>query len=93
MSISPACDCYGHADAPIVPDIGILASTDPAAIDQTSVDLINQESGIENTELKSNLTKGADKFRGLYPDVNWELQLDYAEHCSLGVRNYSLSQI
>jgi len=93
MSISPACDCYGHADVPTIPDIGILASTDPVAIDQASVDLVNQETGIKNTELQSNVAKGADKFRGLYPDVDWEIQLDYAEHCGLGVRNYSLSQI
>ena len=32
--VSPSCDCYGHSDAPIVPDIGILASTDPVALDQ-----------------------------------------------------------
>ena len=32
--VSPACDCYGHSDAPIVPDIGILAPTDPVALDQ-----------------------------------------------------------
>ena len=34
MNVSPACDCYGHAGALIVPGIGILASTDPVAIDQ-----------------------------------------------------------
>src|SRR3990170_229761 len=39
--VSPECDCYGHTDAPIVPDIGLLASTDPVAIDQASVDLVN----------------------------------------------------
>ncbi len=31
MQISPACDCYGHSDSPIVRDIGILASSDPVA--------------------------------------------------------------
>ena len=37
----PACDCYPNNDAPIVPDIGILASLDPVAIDAASVDLVN----------------------------------------------------
>ena len=32
--VSPACDCYGHTDAPSVPNIGILASTDPVALGQ-----------------------------------------------------------
>lgn len=39
--VSPNCDCYGHNDPPIVPDIGILASFDPVAIDQASVDMVN----------------------------------------------------
>ena len=38
--VSPACDCYGHSDAPIVADIGILASVDPVALDQACADLV-----------------------------------------------------
>ena len=29
VDVSPNCDCWGYNDAPIVPNIGILASTDP----------------------------------------------------------------
>ena len=93
MNISPACDCYGHADAPIVPNIGILVSNDPVAIDQASVDLVNNEIGIGNSALKTNLKIGADKFKGLYPEVDWEIQLDYAERIGLGYREYKLIQI
>ena len=42
-NVSPACDCYPYNDAPIVRDIGIVASSDPVAIDQASVDLVNKE--------------------------------------------------
>ena len=45
--VSPSCDCYGHSDAPIVPDIGILASTDPVALDQACADLVNQAHGLQ----------------------------------------------
>jgi uncharacterized Fe-S center protein len=38
--VSPSCDCYGHSDAPIVPDIGILASTDPVVLDQACAELV-----------------------------------------------------
>ena len=62
--ISPACDCYGHSDAPIVPDMGILASTDPVAIDQASVDMVNRQMGLENTQLSTNRAPGEDKFGG-----------------------------
>ena len=33
----PDCDCNSWNDVPLVPDIGILASKDPVALDQASV--------------------------------------------------------
>jgi len=91
--VSPACDCYGHNDAPIVRDIGIVASKDPVAIDQASVDLVNQEEALPESCLEINTEKGGDKFRGVYPNVDWTLQLDYAEKLGLGSRNYELTKI
>jgi len=91
--ISPACDCYAHNDAPIVKDIGIVASTDPVAIDQASVDLVNNEPALAGTCLKNNTEPGADKIRGVYPDVEWEIQLAYAEEIGLGTRKYELKKL
>lgn len=88
--ISPACDCYDHSDRPIVRDIGILASNDPVAIDQASVDLVNNEPGNKDSALLKNYKSGEDKFRGIYPKVNWEIQLQYAEEIGLGTRKYEL---
>lgn len=42
IRITPDSDCFPFSDAPIVPDIGILASLDPVAIDAASFDLVNQ---------------------------------------------------
>jgi uncharacterized protein len=92
-SVSPACDCYGHSDRAIVPDIGIAASLDPVAIDQASADLVNAEQGIENSALKTSHARGADKFRDIYPEIDWELQLDYAGTLGLGQRGYDLITI
>jgi uncharacterized Fe-S center protein len=91
--ISPACDCYGHNDAPIVRNIGIVASTDPVAIDQASVDLVNQEPALPESCLTTNTEKGEDKFRGIYPNVDWTIQLDYAQSLGLGSRSYELKKI
>ncbi len=91
--ISPACDCYGHADRPIVRDIGILASVDPVAIDQASADLVNQEPGNRDSALTKNFAAGEDKFRGVYPQVDWEVQLAYAEEIGLGTREYQLVSV
>lgn len=88
--ISPACDCYDHSDRPIVRDIGILASTDPVAIDQASADLVNNEPGNKDSALTKNYKSGEDKFRGVYPKIDWEIQLRYAEDIGLGTRKYEL---
>jgi len=92
-NVSPACDCYGYNDAPIVRDIGIVASKDPIAIDQASVDLVNSEQALPDSCLKTNMASGEDKFRGVYPKVDWTIQLDYAEKLGLGSRGYELEKI
>jgi hypothetical protein len=91
--ISPACDCYGHNDAPIVQDLGILASTDPVAIDQASVDLVNGQPALENACLSNHEGPGEDKFLALYPKVDWTVQLKYGEKIGLGTRDYELIHI
>ena len=40
VNISIDCDCDGNASAPCMKNIGILASTDPVAIDQACIDII-----------------------------------------------------
>ena len=91
--ISPACDCYGYSDTPIVNDIGILSSEDPVAIDQASVDLVHGEEGNRSSKLPGGWKMGEDKFRALYPEVDWSIQLSYAEEIGLGTRNYELIRI
>lgn len=91
--VSPNCDCYSHADAPIVGDIGICAATDPVALDQACADLVNAAPGNPGSALKSGLEPGGDKFRGVHPGIDWELQLEQAEKLGLGRRKYQLVQV
>ena len=91
--VSPACDCYPYNDTPIINDVGILASTDPVAIDQASVDLVNQAQGLASSCLKQNHEPGGDKFRAVYENVDWAYQLEYAEQIGLGSREYNLESI
>jgi hypothetical protein len=90
--VSPACDCYGHNDQPVVPDIGILASRDPVALDQASADLVNAAPGAPGSKLDGT-APGADKFALLYPQVDWRHQLAYGEEIGLGTRIYDLERI
>ncbi len=91
--VSPACDCYAYNDAPIVRDIGITASLDPVAIDQASADLVNREAANPGSCLTSNTNPGEDKFKGVYPKIDWAYQLEYAEKIGLGSRSYTLEKI
>jgi uncharacterized Fe-S center protein len=42
QDVTPLCDCATPSGLPVVPDIGILASTDVVAIDKACLDLIAQ---------------------------------------------------
>jgi uncharacterized Fe-S center protein len=92
-NISPACDCYGHSDAPIVHDLGIMISRDPVAIDQASADMVNRQIALEGSCLKDGKGPGEDKFRAVYPHIDWRVQLAYAEKLGLGSREYELVPI
>jgi len=93
LKITPDCDCVPWSDAPIVPDIGILASTDPVALDQASYDLVNKQKGLIGSSLHFNHEAGADKFRGAWPMVDGTHQLRYGEEIGLGSREYKLVEI
>jgi uncharacterized Fe-S center protein len=90
--VSPACDCYGHNDRPIIGDLGILASRDPVAIDQAAADLVIGSPGLAGSALKD-LQAGSDKFRDIYPQVDWPIQLEYADKLGLGTREYELVKV
>ncbi len=91
--ISPGCDCLPMNDAPIVRNIGVVASTDPVAIDQASLDLVNQEAALPGCCLSTNRAPGEDKFKGVYPKIDAIHQLAYAEEMGLGCRRYHLETV
>ncbi len=91
--VTPQCDCYGYSDTPLVKDLGILASRDPVAIDQAAVDWVNAQPALADCCLESNRGPGEDKFRGVYPHIDWSVQLGYAEELGLGNREYKLTHV
>ena len=92
INITPDCDCVPWSDVPIVPDIGILASLDPVALDQASYDLVNAQVGREDSHLKCNHKSGEDKFVGL-GRVDGRFQLSHGEILGLGSRKYTLVEV
>lgn len=79
LSITPECDCVPWSGSFIAPDIGILASTDPVAIDQASLDLVNQG--------------GKDIFKDLREETMGDIQVNYGYEIGLGSKEYDLIKI
>ena len=90
-NISPACDCYPFNDAPITHDIGVLVSDDIVAIDKASVDLLNRAKVNEYSKIKD--CKVEDKIKCVYPDIDWMVQLKYAEELGMGKMDYEIVEI
>ena len=109
MNVSPECDCWGHNDVAIVPDLGMMASFDPVALDQACADLVNkapvingwkpaagyQYAGSEcNCGCGHNHTNAPDElFKFIHPDTDWESGLQYAQEIGLGTRQYELVEV
>lgn len=93
IRITPDCDCVPWSDAPIVPDIGVLASRDPVAIDAASLDLINAQAGLNGSRLVNNLEPGGDKFKGIRELTDSWKQIRYAEELGLGSSKYEIIRL
>ena len=94
--VSPNCDCHSENDAPIVPNIGMLASFDPVALDKACADLVNAQEALGNSRLSENIEKNIkekDNIHINHPETNWESQIEHGEKIGLGTSNYELIKI
>lgn len=71
------CDCMNIKQSPFIGDIGIIASTDPVAVDQATIDLTEQKN-------KENLGKKS------FPHLDPCIQLVHGEKIGIGSREYEL---
>ena len=98
IDISQMCDCMPRTPYLMAPDIGILAGKDPVAIDQASMDYINNAPvpvGCPISELKP----GDDKFALAHSKIvdgkvklatNHISQINQAVKMGLGTTKYSI---
>lgn len=80
--LSIDCDCDGNPAEPDMHDIGILASTDPVALDQACIDLIYEQRDGDGASLVNRV----ESRNGLHT-------LAHAEEIGLGSRTYELVSI
>ena len=81
-NLSVDCDCCAVAEDPCMQDIGILASTDPVAIDQACIDLVY------NSE-----DKGKEHFIERVESRHGIHTIEVAEELGVGNREYDLINI
>lgn len=81
-NLSVDCDCDGNPAEPEMADIGILASTDPVALDQACIDLVYEQKDEDGKALVNRI----ESRNGL-------LTLEHAEKIGLGSRTYDLQMI
>ena len=92
-NVVPDCDCMHDTHPPLVDDIGILASTDPVALDKASLDLVTSAPSAANSPVAGKADTGDDKFRTFRPDIDGELQLTIANSLGMGSMKYELIRI
>ena len=95
VDVSPNCDCHQENDAPILPDIGMLASFDPLALDRACVDLCQAATPLRNSQLGDNIAAPGfhdhhDHFKNNRPVSDWTACLAHAEKIGLGSTDYEL---
>jgi len=95
VDISPNCDCHAENDAPILPDIGMFASTDALALDQACADACLAATPLPGSQLYDHIHAEGfcdhhDHFKNSTPESEWRSCLEHAEKIGLGSRDYEL---
>ena len=84
-NMSVDCDCSSHPEEPKLKDMGILASTDPVALDKACLDMIfNHKSSAGNDSQP--LIERINRQHGTYI-------VDYAEQIGLGSKKYKIIEL
>ena len=81
-NISVDCDCDGNASAPCMKDVGILASTDPVAVDQACLDLVYNSTD-----------SGKDKLIARIESLHAVHTVEAAADLGVGTREYELIEL
>ena len=84
-NLSVDCDCSSHPADPEMKDIGILASTDPVALDKACVDLIFDYPSTTDDNAQPLIERINEK-HGVHI-------IDYAEKLGLGTTKYTIKKI
>ena len=80
FNVTPNCNCLGREEKPVIRHMGVVASTDPLAVDMAAMNI-------------SNDAAGKDLFRDFFPQIDPDIQFAHAEKLGIGTREYDLREI
>lgn len=80
VDMTKDCDCFNVAQKKILPDIGILGSQDPVALDKATLDVVRERAGADLGGLS-------------YPELDPMVQILHAERLGMGTSKYVLEPI
>lgn len=99
IDVTPGCDCVPWSDMPLVPNIGVMASTDPVAIDTCAKDMVTAAHGTPGSAaedchvMEPGMQKMAHTAGGARRMVSEEIQLETGALIGLGSRDYELVEL
>ncbi|MEA4977812.1 MAG: DUF362 domain-containing protein [Methanomassiliicoccaceae archaeon] len=93
--ISPNCDCHAENDVPVIPDVGMLASFDPVALDRACIDIAMRQTPIEGSELYEKCAGEIpeDMFACIHPTTRWQSTFEHADKMGFGSSDYVIVNI
>ena len=71
-----------------VPNIGILASFDPVALDMACADMVNQAATIPGSV--ADIEGDEDVFTRIHPNTKWKVTIDQAVKMGMGTTEYEI---
>jgi uncharacterized protein len=93
LNITPFCDCWGFTTPSLVPDIGILAGEDIAAMETAALDLIKAEDYIEGSLPSPLKRSGAGHLLQQIHGKDPFIQVEECVAVGLGDRKYRLVKV
>lgn len=82
VDMTKDCDCLDRPQKKLIPDLGILASDDPVAIDKAMLDLTAQANA-----------NGRDLAHQAYRHLEGQIQIEHGARIGLGSLQYTLIQV
>ncbi|RJP76418.1 MAG: DUF362 domain-containing protein [Candidatus Zixiibacteriota bacterium] len=95
LDVTPDCDCWDRTDVPVVPDLGILAGTDPVALDRAAYDLIIAAPGYPGSreEGSGGMAPGGAKVQPIYPKIDPDAYFHITERAAIGSTLYEFQDV